>query len=311
MESPELTCIGCGSRDVDRVGAIPATHVFGGKLRREAVPGGALYRCRECRLGWKWPRLSMERLGELYQDVDFDIWTYDPSSRPDWVATADRLLELREGGDLLDVGCFDGSFFRYLGERTNAWSWYGIELNAQAREEAARAGVEIVGSEASDLPDRTFDAVVAFDLIEHLHDPTSFLEDLARMTRPGGHILISTGNLDAPSWKLMRGRYWYCALAEHLSFLSPEWCRKVAPSLRLEVDSVRLFSHVPDPGWKSRAAEAGRNLLYRTSPGFFRQLRRRGLGGLDVEKYPAMMDYPPLWMTADDQFLVVFSKVGP
>ncbi len=45
-----------------------------------------------------------------------------------------------------------------------------------------------------------FDLVVAMEVIEHLQNPIKLLEDCRRLTKPGGHLLLSTPNiLDADS----------------------------------------------------------------------------------------------------------------
>lgn len=37
-----------------------------------------------------------------------------------------------------------------------------------------------------------YDLVLSFDTLEHIHDPFTFCRNLARVTRPGGHIYVST-----------------------------------------------------------------------------------------------------------------------
>jgi SAM-dependent methyltransferase len=41
------------------------------------------------------------------------------------------------------------------------------------------------------LPDASQDAVIAFDMIEHLHSPYIFVEEIKRVLRPHGYIYIS------------------------------------------------------------------------------------------------------------------------
>lgn len=47
---------------------------------------------------------------------------------------------------------------------------------------------------------RTFDVVVAGDIIEHLHDVAGFFESVSRHLRPGGRLIITTPN----PWFLVR-----------------------------------------------------------------------------------------------------------
>ncbi|NQV73960.1 class I SAM-dependent methyltransferase [bacterium] len=254
--------------------------------------------------------MSKEDLNRLYQQAEAAVWTYDPEKRPDWTLAKKVLSESQLSGKLLDVGCFDGGFLRYVVESSSDWVPYGVELNVEAALRAKGHGIEMVGSDADHVEGiGTYDAVVSFDVIEHLTDPSAFLKSLTQLVRPGGLIMISTGNVDAPSWKLMGSRYWYCALAEHLSFISPAWCRKISHDLGLNVERIHTFSHEQNRSVPLRLAEAAKNMIYRILPSLFKKLRQRGMGGVDIQANPELADTPPIWISAEDQFMVVFKKL--
>jgi SAM-dependent methyltransferase len=42
------------------------------------------------------------------------------------------------------------------------------------------------------IPNNAFDIVVSFEAIEHLHDVNAYLDEMARILRPGGTFLVST-----------------------------------------------------------------------------------------------------------------------
>jgi SAM-dependent methyltransferase len=44
------------------------------------------------------------------------------------------------------------------------------------------------------LPDNSFDCVVSFQVIEHIHDDGFFLQEIHRVLKPGGIALITTPN---------------------------------------------------------------------------------------------------------------------
>ena len=140
------------------------------------------------------------------------------------------MQQLCPEGRVLDVGCFDGGFFDHVGPGVDR---YGVEIHDVAAANATdKRGVQIVAASYTELAGlgASFDAVVSFDVIEHVHEPREFLTALAAVVRPGGSVIVGTGNADAPTWRLMGSRYWYSWYPEHISFVSPRWFAQAAPA---------------------------------------------------------------------------------
>lgn len=57
---------------------------------------------------------------------------------------------------------------------------------------SARGGRTVPAGEALPFPDRSFDAVLAFEVVEHVEGDTGLLEEMARVSRPGGILILST-----------------------------------------------------------------------------------------------------------------------
>ena len=300
-----VQCPACGGTDLHRVGRIPPGYTFAGRVLDEGMGEADLLRCRHCLLGFRHPRPSPQELAALYQLAESAQWTYDAVTRRDWVL-AGRLVREAGARSVLDVGCFDGGFLRGLdGVQRKA----GIEISAPAAERASAAGIDVLGSTLEETKaEAQFDAVVAFDVIEHVHDPLDFLRGMSRHARPGGLVLVSTGNLDAPAWRFMGAPYWYAALPEHLSFTSPSWIDWAGGELGLKLERTELFSHAADRSRGVRLSEAVKNVIYRLSPGFFAFLRRKGLGGVSVGESGDLARTPPIWITARDQYVAVLRK---
>jgi len=246
-------------------------------------------------------------LDALYRTCSIAQWQYDPSGRFDWVLTH-RHLESRLGsGSVLDIGCFDGAFHEYLG---STWKGYGIEINLDARARAVERGITLLGDNVTDLEHVTgeFDAVVAFDVLEHVVDPRALLGQMAARTRPGGTVAIASGNTDAPSWKLMGSRYWYCTIPEHMAFLSETWCRRAGIHFGLELVTMERYCHERVRAPRHVVHELASNLLYRFFPGVFAFLRSAGVGDKDASAHEALKHYPPTWTTARDHVVAVYKK---
>lgn len=286
------------------VGQIPATDFFAGRILREPLSGGALYRCTRCSLGFRWPRLSKDRLDDLYAQGGALTWTAQTDSRRDWRIARQWITQrLPRRSKILDIGCFDGGFLEPLVEHHDC---HGIEIHPEAAERARAKGVVVVGSDFSALSG-SFDCITAFDVIEHVERPHAFLKDCLSALKQGGLLLISTGNQDALVFRLMGSRYRYYTIAEHISFVSPKWFSRWSESLGYEIEVRTSFSH-GGGAFRQSLKEAAINLLYRFFPGGFRLLRRSGFGGKDTVVHPELADHPPVWSNVRDHFMVLARK---
>jgi len=91
-------------------------------------------------------------------------------------------------GLVLDIGCGD----RWL-EPLVAGRGHYIGLDSLATGAALYGARPSVFGDASRLPiaDASIDTVVFFEVLEHLEDPREALEEIARVLRPGGRLLLS------------------------------------------------------------------------------------------------------------------------
>lgn len=301
-------CPGCGSAKLRRIGPIPASNTFAGRVLGEEIEGGELWKCCACNLVFRHPRMSKDQIDRLYCAGNEEGWQTPVASRTDWRLIREWLAVHKGLKCILDVGCFDGRLLEFLGRD---YEWMGIEIHAEAARRARARGVNVVSNDFGNLStlNADIDVAMAVDVIEHSLDPGVFLASMAACVRPGGYIMVTTGNTEAPTWRLMGSRYWYCHIAEHMSFISPTWARHVAPRLGLEIEHVHLFSHADGAAsFKQRIYEVTANLVLRIAPQLFALLRRYGAGGIDLVRYPGLAFAPPYWMSARDHMLVVFRK---
>lgn len=101
------------------------------------------------------------------------------------------------GKDVLEVGCGHGGGASYLARYLQPSSYTGMDLNsagiAFCRSKHKAPNLEFVEGDAHNLPfpDESFDAVVNVESSVHYPQFSRFLEEVARVLRPGGHLLYT------------------------------------------------------------------------------------------------------------------------
>jgi SAM-dependent methyltransferase len=118
-----------------------------------------------------------------------------------WQVWLQGLVEIPEGGDVLEVGCGTGLLWTigWTSEESD-FSLTLSDLSAGMVAETTPvvqtkiANVMGLAADAQDLPfaDASFDLVIANQMLYHVPDPTTALREFARVLRPGGVLMAST-----------------------------------------------------------------------------------------------------------------------
>ena len=103
------------------------------------------------------------------------------------------------GAEVLDVGCGGGILAESLaaaGARVTAID-IAPALLAVARLHLHESGVEVeyvqaTVEEFASTREHAFDVVTCMEMLEHVPDPASVVDSIARLLRPGGHAFFST-----------------------------------------------------------------------------------------------------------------------
>jgi len=97
---------------------------------------------------------------------------------------------------VLDVGCSSGYISSFLVKK--GIRVFGIDINRQKVALSKNESIEvIVGDISRSLPYKTgsFDAVLAGEIIEHLRDTDYFMEEIHRVLKDKGTLVVTTPNL--------------------------------------------------------------------------------------------------------------------
>lgn len=103
----------------------------------------------------------------------------------DWINT-----HLSKGSKILDVGCGDMQFSKYLPD----YQWVGIDINTE-KAQATAVAHDIMTTPYPFDPE-SFDAVVCSEVLEHVWDLRVVHREVRRLLKPEGQYFLSTPNFD-------------------------------------------------------------------------------------------------------------------
>lgn len=259
-------CRACGSRNVTLRGRKP-----GEFLRREFE----FYGCADCGFTFVEPFSGFE----IYNDAYYRGHGPDPyvdyeTEYHDW-RRSDRGLEFDDMARIaaeyfkrseergargehpkpgattrhspiawLDFGCGAGAFLKYLREYG---SFHGRPLELTGHDVGSYAdllktkdGFRILDfDELSREPDERYDVISMIEVLEHLPSPFDPLALVSRLLKPGGLLLLTTGNLDSPIARRQGIHYRYCAPEIHVSLFNPTCLARLYRRVGLEPYHVR------------------------------------------------------------------------
>jgi SAM-dependent methyltransferase len=113
-----------------------------------------------------------------------------------------------QGRRVLDLGCRSGALTRHF---LDGNAVVGLDVDRAALAKAEALGIETVEADVEDplpLPDESFDAVVAGELLEHLRFPEALVAEVRRVLRTEGVFVGSVPNAFRVQSRLkfLRGR---------------------------------------------------------------------------------------------------------
>jgi SAM-dependent methyltransferase len=208
-------CLVCSSRDV---------HYFCtafDRVNRRFDKKWQILRCRVCGFGWTFPTLAEKEiaahypptyLGDTVNTLEGFLSGELQRSRswqkePEKVRLLERFIRR---GSILDVGSADSKFLLALDP--HKWNRTGVEFNPDVVD-IVRSKIPALNIVTGDiysehLPERSFDAITFWHVLEHLPDPPRVLQRVCHLLCPGGWLFLSVPNFDSWQARLFRS-YWY------------------------------------------------------------------------------------------------------
>jgi SAM-dependent methyltransferase len=218
--------------------------------RLHGLPGSfPVVQCRTCRLIRTNPRPRPDAMAAYYPD-DYGphhsaIRDHAPQQRWNLRRCLTQSIDYRATslpptppGRALEIGCASGSFLDEL--RAGGWTASGLEASplAAARATALGFDVAVTTLEGAAFDGFEFDLIVAWMVIEHLHDPVAALRKVRQWTAPHGWLAASTPNAGSVERRLFRNSWYALQVPTHLYHFTPQTLRNVLMASGWSVERV-------------------------------------------------------------------------
>ncbi|MDD5679100.1 MAG: class I SAM-dependent methyltransferase [Kiritimatiellae bacterium] len=109
------------------------------------------------------------------------------------------VIELDSSSRVLDIGCANGMVLRSLPENIRRT---GVDVAGAPLQRAEQAGIETVVCDFDNnplpFPAGQYNLVLCNDVIEHVLHTDHLMNEINRVLKPGGHLVISIPNVNQP-----------------------------------------------------------------------------------------------------------------
>jgi 2-polyprenyl-3-methyl-5-hydroxy-6-metoxy-1,4-benzoquinol methylase len=129
---------------------------------------------------------------EMYRQLEELPWYY-LEHKPEFDIA---VRHLRGAERILEIGAGAGAFGRMISGRD---AYVGLELNSSAVEQAVNSGLDVRRQSLADhlaSDPAPYDAVVTFQVMEHVPAVGSFIRECLQCLRPGGSLIVSVPSHD-------------------------------------------------------------------------------------------------------------------
>lgn len=141
------------------------------------------------------------------------LWANEAASRV-YAGPARRLLwakiahfVVQDSGFVLDIGCGNGSLLALLIQKSGqkAENLYGLDYSAEAIKQAKSripaANFSQGDAQNLDFPANYFEIALACETLEHVENPELVLQEIYRVLKPKGCLIITIPNGDLDTWR--------------------------------------------------------------------------------------------------------------
>lgn len=184
---------------------------------------------------------EMVRLADRARELALIEPQVEQSEQP-WreLMARERLNDLKRfanRGRLLEIGCSTGEMLLVAKE---SFEVSGVEADALSSQIARERGVPCFNGALADanFAAESFDVAALYHVLEHFPSPRAEMNELRRILKPGGLLVMETPNI-ANVWFRFLGARWRQFIPDHLFFFSPQTIRRLCEEAGFEILELR------------------------------------------------------------------------
>ncbi len=209
-------------------------------------------RCNDCGLVYQNPRPVFKDLRHRYGPQYFD---YEFSNQKNFFHLMELGLRDIKFDDLfqgdtahrtfLDIGCATGLLLKFMKDK--GWRTKGVEICRESAEYGIKEfGLDIfIGTlHEAKFPDDYFDVVHFSHVIEHVPDPKGMLNEVKRIVKSTGHVVITTPNVNGMQARFARTG-WRSAIPDHIYLFSKKTLRRLLDITGFQVVKQVSWGGIP------------------------------------------------------------------
>jgi 2-polyprenyl-3-methyl-5-hydroxy-6-metoxy-1,4-benzoquinol methylase len=224
---------------------------------RNPVRDVSIIQCKNCKVRRRMPEIVSDYEAQYhapYVEQGQAIHPHQLHHFADLMTARLRQFEAKNV-KFLDVGCSTGRALRLAA--TMGFEVTGLDYSRWAVEHCAKLGFatrhgSLMGQwQESEL----FDVIHCCHTIEHVPDPIAYFQEMYRLLKPGGHLMLACPNY-ASLPRLLQRQKWIWCLDSHLWQFTARQMKKLLAAQGLEIIFARTHHGLtPNNRWKKRAMD--------------------------------------------------------
>lgn len=208
----------------------------------------SIIECCDCGFKFTNPRPNESEIGRYYQSEEYISHSNTSKGIVNALYQRVRKYTLKQKlklvnslsakGAILDIGCGTGEFLSTC--KSDEWNTTGIEPDPKARNFAIENyGLQVYEeAELKNLPNNMFDVISMWHVLEHVHKLNERIEDLKRLMKPGGALIIAVPNCSSLDAKIYGAEWAAYDVPRHLYHFTPKDIERLFANHSLQVKQI-------------------------------------------------------------------------